>query len=569
MRRLVASGKIRFRDLKPSPLRGVITLTAQSRTDIFPPTLEANRELGRGTEMAKRVTLDAMITREDFALVEGEEFVLDLFQGFPINNLQRDSPIVKLLRKPDFQRETNHWTPEQVCTFIESFLDNEVIPSLILWKSPQFIFVIDGGHRLSALRAWIEDDYGDKTISREFYDGEISSEQRESAKRTRHLIEDRVGGFSTLRDLVGSKTATDIQKKRSNLLFTRAVTVQWIQGSAAAAETSFFKINSQGTPLDDVEEMLIRNRRKPIAISARAILRAGTGHKYWSSFGEPNAPKVEELAGKFFEVLFEPQIKEPLKTIDVPVGGTTSATDALELLIEFLVIAGSRDEKPKAIDEYPDDENGEHTIKVLTRALQIVERITGNSSGSLGLHPAVYFYTERARYSRFLFLGTALLIADKVRVNDQSFFQEFTKARAKTEAWLMENKPLIGVILKNLGRASRIVKMRDMLQYLTEAGIADREVRAEVLVAHLGLRGRIVEFVGGAQVTPQISNETKASILLAESLKNALVCPICGGKLHPQKSVTYDHIVRVREGGGGGPENVQMVHPYCNSAIKG
>ena len=107
--------------------------------------------------MVKRVTLDAMIVREDFALAEGEEFVLDLFQGLPITNLQRDLPIVKLLRKPDFQRETNHWTPEQVCTFLESFLDNEVIPSLILWKSPQYI-VIDGGHRLSALRAWMEDD---------------------------------------------------------------------------------------------------------------------------------------------------------------------------------------------------------------------------------------------------------------------------------------------------------------------------------------------------------------------------------------------------------------------------
>jgi hypothetical protein len=30
-----------------------------------------------------------------------------------------------------------------------------------------YIFVIDGGHRLSALRAWMEDDYGDGTISLE------------------------------------------------------------------------------------------------------------------------------------------------------------------------------------------------------------------------------------------------------------------------------------------------------------------------------------------------------------------------------------------------------------------
>ncbi len=63
--------------------------------------------------MPQRVTLDAMIPREDFALV-GEEFVLDLFPSLPIGNLAKDAPILKLLRKPDFQRETNHWSPEQL-----------------------------------------------------------------------------------------------------------------------------------------------------------------------------------------------------------------------------------------------------------------------------------------------------------------------------------------------------------------------------------------------------------------------------------------------------------------------
>src|SRR5208283_4799780 len=110
--------------------------------------------------MPKHVTMDAMIPREDFAL-EAEELVLEiLFGDFTIRNLTADSPILKLLRKPDFQRERNHWTPLQVATFVSNFLDNEVIPSLILWKSKSFIFVIDGGHRLSALRAWVEDDYG-------------------------------------------------------------------------------------------------------------------------------------------------------------------------------------------------------------------------------------------------------------------------------------------------------------------------------------------------------------------------------------------------------------------------
>lgn len=338
--------------------------------------------------MPKTVTLDAMIPREDFAW-EGEEFVLDLFPGFPIASLGRDSPIVKLLRKPDFQRETNHWTPDQVATFVASFLDNEVIPSLILWKSPSYIFVIDGGHRLSALRAWMEDDYGDRPISQAFYNGEVSDEQKRIAKKTRRVIEERIGRFSTLREIVGTKTGTEEQIRRANLLFTRALAVQWIQGSASVAETSFFKINSQGTALDETEEMLIRNRRKPVAICARAILRAGAGHKYWSYFSKDRAEKIETLASDFFELLFQPEVREPLKTLDVPLGGSVSPVDALALLIDFLVISGSREPKARSVSEYPDDEIGEDTVKILSNALQVVNRITGDSPGSLGLHPAV------------------------------------------------------------------------------------------------------------------------------------------------------------------------------------
>jgi len=118
--------------------------------------------------MPQRVSLDAMIPRADFGVADDtSNFSGELIRDFPINHLVSESPVLKLLRKPDFQRETNHWTPEQVVTFVASFLDGEVIPSLILWKSPMYIFVIDGGHRLSALRAWMEDDYGDGTISLE------------------------------------------------------------------------------------------------------------------------------------------------------------------------------------------------------------------------------------------------------------------------------------------------------------------------------------------------------------------------------------------------------------------
>ena len=255
------------------------------------------------------VILDAMIPRADFA-TEDQEFTMQLFKDFPIGNLEDSSSVLKLLRKPDFQRETNHWSPQQIATFIASFLDNQLIPSLILWKSPMYIFVIDGGHRLSALRAWMSDDYGDGAISLKFYGGEISDDQKKIAKRARNIIEKTVGRYSTVKSLVGSPTADAKQVKRAGNLVTRALDLQWVQGNADVAETSFFNINSQGTPLDTVESMLIRNRRKPIAIASRAILRAGAGHKYWSQFSIARQTQIETAAEEFHELLFDPVLEQ-------------------------------------------------------------------------------------------------------------------------------------------------------------------------------------------------------------------------------------------------------------------
>ena len=516
-------------------------------------------------DVPKRVNLDAMIPREDFA-VDEEGSVTQLITEFPISSLQPNSPVLQLLRKPDFQRETTHWTPDQVASFVQSFLDKEVIPSLIFWNSHSYIFVLDGGHRLSALRAWIEDDYGDGAISREFYHGNISADQIRVAKQTRRVIEERVGRFSSLASMVGSKIATnDVSRKRSSALFTRALTLQWVYGDFEVAQSSFFKINSQGTPLDESETLLIRNRKKPIAISARAILRAGAGHRYWSKFDDERRSKVEKIAENLFKLLFEPEITSPIKTLDVPLGGSVSPVDALTWLIEFITVAGTRDQvKIKLINQYEDDISGDETVNVLSRTLEIANRITGNTPASLGLHPAVYFYNEKGKHTRFLFLGMVLLLAERVRNNDSTWFKKFTTSRAGVEKFMNENKSLIGIILQNMSRAQRVPKMRDLFVYLTDEIASGRYPTPEGAVAYLGLRGRIID-VSAIQTSTQISDDTKSMIYVRQALKSALKCPICGGLLDPTKSVSYDHIIPVRSGGTGDQENARLVHPYCNS----
>ncbi len=517
--------------------------------------------------MANRVNLDAMIPREDFAILGGNSVATDdPIREFPITHLSPESPILKLLRKPDFQRETNHWTPEQVATFIASFLDNEVIPSLIFWDSPSYIFVLDGGHRLSALRAWMEDDYGDKKLSSTFYEGqEISEEQKRVAKKTRKLVEDKIGRYSDLCKLVDSQN-TDKTSQRAKVLFKRKLILQWVHGSPDVAESSFYKINSQGTPLDETERTLIENRKKPIAIAARLILRGGSGHKYWSSFASQEAIDNSISLGKqLHDLLFEPESEEPLKTMDVPIAGTVSPVEALSLLLEFLTIAANRKPVGNTISQYLDDASGEGTVVVLQNSLDVLNCITGQSNGSLGLHTAVYFYTDKGKHSKFLFLGMVALIAEKLRSNDSFFFKKFTKVRSKVEDFLIENKSLIGIILQNLGKRQRIPRMKDLFDFVVKAAYEGRPLEVVEIVGVLGQTGRILD-IRTVQNSPKITDDTKNALMISASIASAQKCPICGGRMEINKSVSHDHKLDKKFEGTGDLSNIQHAHFYCNNS---
>ena len=107
-----------------------------------------------------------------------------------IVELEGDSFMFRRIRKPDFQRTTAHWPPAKIAGFIKSFVSGDLIPAVILWQSNMSgdIFVIDGAHRFDALIAWVHDDYGDRSLSLPFFEGNISSEQKRAAEETRNLF---------------------------------------------------------------------------------------------------------------------------------------------------------------------------------------------------------------------------------------------------------------------------------------------------------------------------------------------------------------------------------------------
>lgn len=466
--------------------------------------------------MVQRVNLDAMIQREDFAREATEGSASEMIRELKVTDLVPDHPIRRQLRKPEFQRETNHWKPEQVVRLLTSFIDGDVIPSIILWRTTNYIFVIDGAHRLSALCAWISDDYGQGVLSNAFYAGEISREQRRIAERVRNAVNSAIGSYADLNALIG-KSVSGQAGKRAGGMSTRPIVVQQVYGTPKVAEDSFFAINTQGTPLDDTEKLLIENRRKPIAIAARAIIRAGRGHAYWSNFNQQNQVVITDTASELYRIIFEPQITTPLKTLDVPHAGPASPVEALAMLIDFLIVCNSS--LPGDLDNvaaYPNDETGEQTIDILRAGLRVANRITGNSAESLGLHPAVYFMNEQGKHSRFLFLGMVATISDKLRNNDSAWFRKFTEARSVIEKFLIEHKSLIGIVLQNLNKTARTRRMRDMFNFMVKNFSDGRTIDADTVVAQLGLSHRIYDVTTTAR-SPDFSEETRSAFFLSRA----------------------------------------------------
>ena len=243
---------------------------------------------GKKSPMAGQVNLDALIKREDLFKIIGDDSGLSEIPDTKIFRIDADlnpnkSHTFKTLRKADFQRETSEWKPERIVGLVKSFINGDIIPSLILWNWKGLNFIIDGGHRLSAIVAWIYDDYGDKEIS-QFYFGadNITRTQKKNAEATRILMNKEVGSFKSFEHAFENAEQVPPEEalKARNTLVSRSIQVQWINAKTSNdAEKSFFRINGEATPIDETEAVILKSREKPNSIAARAIIHSGNALK--------------------------------------------------------------------------------------------------------------------------------------------------------------------------------------------------------------------------------------------------------------------------------------------------
>jgi hypothetical protein len=151
--------------------------------------------------------------------------------------------------------------------------------------------------------------------------------------------------------------------------------------------------------------------------------------------------------------------------------------------------------------------------------------------------------------------------------NDQTFFPKFTKVRAALEAVLINQKDLIATILQKHSSNRRTEIYEKLLESLINRLTTGELISEEWLIEVSGLRGKLV--TGGAITqSSRFSDDTKSEAFITMALASAPRCPVCQGYLDPEKSVSYDHIEHVREGGLGETENCQLTHPFCNQSVR-
>ena len=518
------------------------------------------------------VNMDALIPRDDF-VSEDTAAGGSPRQTISLSDLDKNGFFQNSLRKPDFQRETTHWKPEAVVDLIRAFLDGDLIPAVILWERGDETFVIDGAHRLSALLAWIRDDYGDGAESNAKFGAGLTDEQRKLADKTRKLVKKEIGTYAEFSGLVGHTVSDTTKARRLSAIGKRAVLIQWVTAATPeAAESSFFKINQAAQPIDPVERRLLQTRTAPNAIAARCIARGGKGHKYWGGFEQHVQDEIEEIGKEIYDILYKPPHSQPITSTDLPIAG--QGYNALPFVFNLVGLANGlklpNSLKAKKIeDPLPSDADGEQTIQFLKNVKNRLRKISSNDPASLGLHPLVYFYANSG-----VFLGTAFLASLEFvkKLEKQNKRIEFLKHRRRFEEYLHANKIFVSLTLSRLGGGSRSLYRLVDLYWEIFQGIVqdktDRELFESFVVKDDFVHLKQVEIpspnASGAPSKKGASRQSKSASFIREALKTSTKCAICGGALHTN-SVTFDHMQDKKHGGNNHSDNLTPAHPYCNS----
>jgi hypothetical protein len=504
------------------------------------------------------------------------------------------------LRKPEFQRATNGWEDEKIVNLIKTLRENQVIPGVILWLNTEtgHIFVLDGAHRLSTVRAWITDDWGGSPAAAAY--GYVEDGDVEAAGRARLKIDEEIGSFEAIREAgkryrrivdEGKKVSDfldpDTESKGRfmyNLNTSLRIPIQWVSGDYKTAEHSFININTGGTPLSDSEVLYLKNRRSPVARAMTGIVSNGSKPYLWLKYRE----ECDKLSRSLYDVVLGPSDSPPAARVsDYPVCLVKKQKNFerylfLQGIFCTVMLGGTGEDNLRAVmedfaNEASDEIVATKTLECLQRVKSAISSVHSNQSHSLGLYPAFYFYTNKGQYKDLLFL---LFLSWSSQGTQEQILNRkirFTLARDLfEEVWMMGKEAVFQCFgRKGAGPFRMTLRHVDMLQRLMDLTLdfkskskaaidvldeflrdVDPKIHSDFLKQHEQEQGRPY---GRFSEATKLHGEFLALFHGATHR-----CATCGGRVL-LGSHQADHEKKRSDGGTSGIENLDIKHPFCNN----
>ncbi len=523
-----------------------------------------------------------------------------------------DSSRAELLRKPDFQRATWAWTPDDCVSLLQSVLTEQVVPSVILWLNPESLwYVLDGGHRISVLLAWLRDDWGDRRPAQDYKDESLEKNSKEAGRRVRELLKKhQIGPFEEYlqahrryKDLTLHGKDVTLEMSTEEITYAKLVRrwqsvnmgfpILWVKGDYEKAEESFLNINKSGRQLSPWETTLVENRRSSFARAVTSVARVSDREHCWPLHApevknDPRArQQIEEILKTVQELhalLFTPVYQKPITEPRQPLLATPYTRPELQAAYtaELLTITeGNKGQPPEMRRLLQRDAkepvpvmitNGQ---RLLVHAREVIENIAGKSPRSLALVPLVYFYNTQGTFVRSLLYGMIYWLNRGTTTEVQSRKRLFTLHRGAFENVLLENKDrVIGRIGRRIGSGPEVtyptaLYFDGLLTLLIEHDdrITDEQFRSshENLIETLSTDDQPLTSNGPVSTDRLFRGKARETVHVGNFVKMFQECSICGGRFYPSDSTHIDHVVQHARGGPTVPSNARETHPFCNN----
>lgn len=507
------------------------------------------------------------------------------------------------LRKPEFQRATNHWDDEKCLNLLRTLRGNQVIPGVIFWLNTLsgHIFVLDGAHRLSVIRAWIEDDWGDTREARKY--GFVEDDELVAAGRLRQLVKQEIGSYKDcnsarikFKRVVDARKnpvdelPSDIEEKGRfayNLNTSLRVPIQWVTGDYEVAEQSFININMGGTALTEEEATYLNNRRSPVARAMAGIISNGSKPSLWIE----HASACTELSKALYITLMSDSDNTTykMKISDYPlcILKKQKSFDRYEFLQNLFAVANhgftGENNIEKTLSQYANEPKNsivaDETLKHLERLDAFLSNIRGNKASSLGLVPVFYFYTSRGQFRQTLLLLFLMWLASDEDGKLRERKLRFTLVRDKFEEVWMIIKDHLFIALGKKGGPSRLNRshlkifdnLLDCVSRGKQDGLDSLTIAIEFLSHSENCDKKVFEQfkndIHNNESKPfkYFSKGTKVQQEMLAFFQGTHRCEICGGAVDLGVSHQVDHIKKRSKGGTNSINNARIVHPWCNN----